>query len=466
MKNISQNGKRIFRELIVELARALKLWVKDHEAYYQEISRTNLIFTTIDTPPDLKDDILSREDNNEPYIQQLFHTRHSLNLTIELSVIIRRCGNLKCLPIELRPIINDIAYEYINSNIDIFFKIIDSELQNHTLIEDCFKKILYNRVSKFEKSFSSSLYQFPVIVFNLDGEIKLSDNIKLIPIDAINLELKELKNLNKTRVYESNFFLEIFVKTKCSRKLSLQIAEKCRDTTYNILKLLGTRISPQAVPLLTTSDRVKNSFHFYRYGPNKDNLFNASTYNMPHFQFHSKEFWSEFHLSHNIDGNLISTAFKIVELLLIPHFSNERVVERFERALLWYGDAVTEHILFQQVQKLVSSLEALVNFHEDNTTEVFKRRITNLNITKEGIDKSVRDKAKQLYDARSKIVHSSSLDETFDFCIINFCSETLLRAIYFFSIFGFEKTEFRKSLAKFIDEIPNRLQPKIESSNQ
>jgi len=466
LNNISQDGKKIFRELIVELARAFKLWVKDHKAYFQEISRENFIFTTIETPSDLKDEISSRATNNEPCIHQLFHTRHSLDLTIELSVIIRRCGNLKCLPIELRPIINDIAYEYINSNIDVFFEIIDRELQHHNLKEDCFKNIVYNRVSKFEKSFSSTLYQFPVIVFNLDRGLKLSDNIKLIPIDATHLELKELKKLNKTRVYESNFFLEIFVKTKCSRELSLKIAEKCRDTTYNILKLLGTRISPQAVPLLTASDRVKNPFHFYRHGPNRNNLFNASTYNMPHYQFHSKEFWTEFHQSHNIDGNLISTAFEIVELLLIPHFSNERVVERFERALLWYGDAVTEHIPFQQVQKLVSSLEALVNFHEENTTEVFKRRITNLNITKVGIDESVRDKAKSLYDARSKIVHGSSLDETFNFCIINFCSETLLRAIYFYSLFGFAKTEFKKSLAQFIDEIPNRLQNKIESSNQ
>lgn len=462
MKNISQDGKRVFKDIIFELAHSLDLWIRDHEAFYQELENSNSFFTTIDAPQNFKDEITRRIKNDDPYIHQLYHTLRSSNLARELSIILRKCGNLNCLSAELLPIINDIAYEYINLNIDIFFEIIDSEFKLHNFNEECFKQILNARVSSFKKTFTSSLYQFPIIVFNLDREIILSNNVKLVPIEPIDLKLKELKTLNRTSFYKINFFLEIFVKTKCSNKLSLQLAEKSRDTTYNILKLLGTRISPQAIPLLTSSDRVKNPFHFYRYGPDRETLFNATTHNLPYFQFHSKDFWEEFFQSHNENGSLINIAFKIVELLLIPHFSQERVVERFERALLWYGDAVTEHIPFQQVQKLVSSLEALVNFHEENTTETFKRRITNLHITCTGIDTSVTDKARHLYDARSKIVHGSSHDEKFSFCIIDFCSETLLRAIYLFSIFGFEKTEFRKSLAYFLDDIPNRLSSKTD----
>lgn len=464
MNNISEEGKRIFRELIVELARAFSLWVKDHKSYFEETDKSNLLFTTINPPVDYENEIQSRIKNNELCIRQLFHNKQSLNLTRDLSVIIRKCGNLNCLSNELLPVINDLVYEYVNSVIDDFFEIIENDLDNHSLREECFKKILYSRVVKFKKTFTSNLYQFPIIVFNLEKEVELSDNVKLVPIDQEISEIKELRMLNETRVYKSNFFLEIFIKTKCSHKLSLQLAEKSRDTTYNILKLLATRISPQAVPLLTSSDRIRNPFHFYRYGPNRDKLFTASTRNFPHFQFHSKEFWDEFLHIHNTRESLTNTAFEIVELLLIPHFSNERVVERFERALLWYGDAVTEHIPFQQVQKLVSSLEALVNFHEDNTTEVFKRRITNLHISYKGISESVKEKAKQLYDARSKIVHGSSHNETFNFCIIDFCSETLLNAIYYFSVFGFNKTG-RKSLSGFLDEIPNMIEPKISMSD-
>ncbi|HBC6265296.1 TPA: hypothetical protein KEW38_004239 [Citrobacter braakii] len=276
---------------------------------------------------------------------------------------------------------------------------------------------------------------------------------------------KELISHNKTRIYESNFFLEVCVKTKCSKKLSLQLAEKSRDTTYNILKLLATHLSPQAVPLLTSNDRVMNPFHFYRYGPNRDNVFNATTRNFPHFQFHSKEFWDAFYKTQNTDDSLITTAFQIVELLLTPNFSNERVVERFERALLWYGDAVTEYIPFQQIQKIVSSMEALVNFRDGDITETFKRRITNLHISYKGLNEDVREKARQLYDARSKIVHGSSQNEKLNFCIINFCSETLIRAIYYFSIFGFCKTGFNKSLPKFLDEIPINIEPKLNQQD-
>ncbi|HAV1978476.1 TPA: hypothetical protein JG955_004348 [Enterobacter hormaechei subsp. steigerwaltii] len=460
MNNISQNGKAIFQKLIVELARSFNLWIKDRESFYQEIDKSNLAFNIINAPKDLESEIKTKTINNEPCIQQLFHTLESQNLARELSIIIRKCCNLNCLTSELLPLINNTAYDYINSNINQFLEIISSNFLNQDFREESFKKILNSRVSAFKKTFTSNLYQFPVIVFNLNKEVKLSNSIRLVPIDPLTLKSEELRLLNETRLYKSNFFLETFVKAKCSNKLSLQLAEKSRDTTYNILKLLGTRISPQAVPILTSNDRIKNPFHFYRYGPTTEELFSAKTRNFPHFQFHSKYFWNEFEQSHNKEGSLINISFNIVELLLIPHFSNERVVERFERALLWYGDAVTEHIPFQQIQKLVSSLEALVNFHEENTTETFKRRITNLHITYRGINEEIREKAKQLYDARSKIVHGSSHNETFNFCIIEFCSETLLRAIYFFSTFGFDKTASKKSLAKFLDEIPSMITPK------
>ncbi|MCL6381527.1 hypothetical protein EXT61_07450 [Pectobacterium parmentieri] len=405
--------------------------------------------------------MLRRVHDGEPCIYQLFHTEKSLCLTRELSVVIHKCGNLNCLPDELHSVINEIVYEYINSTIGVFFEIIDNNFKGRIILDECLKYILAARVSNFKKRFSSTLYQFPVVIFNLDREVKLSENIRLIPIDSTGLKEKELMMFNETRPYKSNFFLEVFVKVKCSQALSLQLAEKSRDTTYNILKLLATHLSPQAIPLLTSNDRVMSPFHFYRYGPNGNDFSNATIRNFAYFQFHSKEFWDEFHKNQNIDDGLITLAFQIVELLLIPNFSNERVAERFERALLWYGDAVTEYIPFQQIQKIVSSMEALINFHDGDITEKFKRRITNLHVSHKGLNEDIREKAGQLYDARSKIIHGSSHNEKLNFCIINFCSETLLRAIYYFSIFGFDKTGFRKSLPKFLDEIPINIEPKI-----
>ncbi|WP_417700473.1 hypothetical protein [Pseudoalteromonas lipolytica] len=465
MNTISTEGKEIFNGILIELARAFSLWVKDHSSYYQEVSSSNLIFTSIDAPIDLKNEILKRIKEGEPCIVQLFHTKESLKLTRDLCVVIRRCGNLNCLPTELFSIANDITYEYINSTLNDFYGMTEGDHHKPIIREACFESILSSRVTRFKKNFSATLYQFPVVVFGLDKETRLSDNALLKPIDHNELQQKELLLFNEARIYKSNFYLEINVKTKCSKDLSLQLAEKAKNATFNILKLFATRLSPDAIPLLTSDDRVKNPFHFYRYGPNNNSLSSATTRNFPNFQFQSKTFWNEFHQSQLVENSLIPIAFKIVELLLIPNLSSERVVDRFERALLWYGDAVTEYISFQQIQKIVSSLESLVNFHEDKVTENFKTRITNLNICYKGLDEKIKNKANQLYVARSNIVHGSSHYETFDFCIIDFSSETLLRAIYYFSIFGFDKKGFNKSLPKFLDAIPDNIEPRTSNNN-
>ncbi|MDT3610560.1 HEPN domain-containing protein [Cronobacter sakazakii] len=462
MDNLSEDGKRIFRELVAELARAYSLWINDNKCYYQEIRNSNLVFTTIDPPADLKHSILEKINNREPCIYQLFHTEKSLYLLRKLSVVIRKCGNLNCLPIELHSVINDITFEYVNATLDSFFELIEKKFKKHIIANEKLKIIGSERISKFKKKFTPALYQFPIVVFNLHNELILSQNIRLIPIDPVSLKEKELKRLNEISFYKCNFFLEIFIKTKCSKKLSLQLAERTRDTTYNILKLLSTHLSPQAIPLLTSNDRVLEPFHFYRYGPNRNELFNATTHNLPHFQFHSKKFWEELHITLNIPDNLITTTFQIAELISTPHFSNERVADRLERALLWYGDAVTECIPFQRIQKFVSSMEAIVNFQDGDITETFKRRIAHLHISYKGLSEDVREKARQVYDARSKIVHGSSHNETLNFCIIEFCSKTLLRAVHFLSIFGFGKTGFKKSLPKFLDDIPLNIEPKID----
>ncbi|MEQ6967716.1 hypothetical protein [Pectobacterium polaris] len=457
MINLSIDGEKKFEKLFMELARAYKLWIDDHNAFFQEVSKANLIFTIINPPCNLREEMSNKLKNHEPCVYQLHNTEQSLSLIRELAVIIRRCCNLNCLPYELHPIIEAIIYEYVNNNLESFF---DSAMQNgsnYNVQIEILKNIVSYRVSDLKKGFSSYVYQFPISIFNLDGELKLSDSILLIPIDPMDITEQELTLFNETRKFDFNYYIEVYVKTKCSEKLSVQQAEKARDATYNVLKLLATHLSPRAIPLLTSTDRVTHPFHFYRYGKNREDINNAITRNFPVFQFDSKFFWEEFHKNHSINGSLISISLHIVELLLIPNFSSERVVDRLERALLWYGDAVTECIFYQQIQKLVSSMEALINFRDDDAgdiTETFKRRVTHLNITHTGLNDDVKEKARQLYDARSKIVHGSSLDERFTFCIIELCSETLLRAIYYFSLFGLEKTDFNRALPKFLDEIP------------
>ncbi|HIF5802999.1 TPA: hypothetical protein ACX3E3_004884, partial [Vibrio parahaemolyticus] len=437
--------------------RTYKVWSDDHNVYYQEVKKDNLIFTCIDAPNDLKEEMRAKWKGQEPCIYQLHHTAYSLSLVRELATLIHK-SNLNCLSHELNPIIEAIAYEYVNCDLDGFARSIMRNGEEFDVRFQTLSEIVSRRISTFKKEFTRFAFQFPVTIFNLNDKLRLSKNIQLLPVDESDLTEKQLTQFKDTRTFDYNYYLEVSVQTQCSENLALQLAEKTRDATYNALKLLATRLSPKAIPLLATNDRNSHLFDFYRVGKDKKNMSNTTTRQFHSFQFNSELFWKAFHESRASEAHLIDTVFQIPELLLIPHFSSPRVVERLERALLWYGDATTEPNFYQQIQKLVSSMEALVNFHDDDISKVFKRRVMHLNITHNGLSDSIKDNAKQLYKARSKIVHGSSIDEQLEFCAINFCSETLLRAIYYFSLFGFENIGFNKTLPDFLDELPNRVE--------
>ncbi|QCI72931.1 MULTISPECIES: HEPN domain-containing protein [Vibrio] len=452
---LSASECEVFSKLLKELARTHKVWLDDPEAYYQKVKMGNAVLTWIDAPNDLKEEMREKWESKEPCIYQLHHSSCSLSLIRELATLIHK-RNLNCLSYELNPIIEEIVYEYANSDLDGFAQCMIHDGEQFDVKFQTLKNIISRRVWAFKKEFMRSVYQFPVTMFNLSDELQISKNIRLVPAYEIALTEKELTHFKDTRTFNYNYYLEVSVPTQCSKKLSRQLAERARDATYNALKLLATRLSSQAIPLLASNDRNNHLFDFYRVGKDRNNMGKTTTRNFHSFQSDSEQFWLAFHESRACETNYIDTVFQIPELLLTPNFSSQRVVERLERALLWYGDATREPNFYQQIQKLVSSMEALVNFHEDKLTEVFKRRVTHLNITHNGLSDLIEDKAEKLYKARSKIVHGSSVDERLDFCAIDFCSETLVRAIYYFSLFGFEKTGFNKKLPKFLDELPTR----------
>ncbi|ROO76296.1 hypothetical protein FB440_11677 [Vibrio crassostreae] len=457
MKELSVNGREAFTKLLTELALTYKVWRDDPKAYHQKVKEDNLVFTLIDAPNDLKEEMRAKRESKEPCIYQLHHTACSLSLVRELATLMHK-GNLNCLPYELKPIIEAIAYEYINSDLEGFARSILHNGERFDVGFQTLNNIVRHRVSAFKKTFTSSVYQFPVTIFNLSGELQINKSIRLLPVHESDLTENQLAQFKDTRTFNYNYYLEASVPAKCSENLSLQLAEKSRDATYNALKLLATRLSPEAIPLLASNDRNNHLFDFYRTGKDRKNMSNTTARKFHSFQFDSELFWQAFHESRSSDANLIDTVFLIPELLLTPNFSSQRVVDRLERALLWYGDASTEPNFYQQIQKLVSSIEALVNFHDDKLTEVFKRRVTHLNITHNGLSELIKDKAEKIYKARSRIVHGSSIDERFDFCAIDFCSETLLRAIWYFSLFGFEKKGFNKKLPDFLDELPTHVE--------
>lgn len=429
-KNILSTFKCILEELDEELIR-----MDSDDRYCQK----NLLGKIINSPR-------KRLGRKEPRIEQLFHTSKSLNETIKLSKELHSKLNFNCLPYEIKPIIENTLYEYVNESFD--------DSMENLLDKNIFEKVWKKNLKEFKSTFSSLTFQFPIKAFGLSNELNLTENIRLIPIKLQGLPEDEQECFRKTRAFECDFYIEIAITNKCSQKLALELAEKARDATLNSLKLLATHYSPRAIPVLGANDRNYHFFEYYKFGVSGEALNNSITKSFPSYQFDSEEFWKLFLDAKHKEDSLIEIALKVPELLLIPSVKT-RVLDLMTRSLTWYGDAACEYSLVLKIQKAVTSLEAIVNFHEENTTETFIKRVNNLNSTQVNADDSIDDKARRLYKSRSQIVHGSSLNEHLDFCIVGFCSATLLRAMYYLNKFGFDKINFKKKLPDFLDSIPN-----------
>lgn len=127
------------------------------------------------------------------------------------------------------------------------------------------------------------------------------------------------------------------------------------------------------------------------------------------------------------------------------------LLERVERSLKWFRDAVNETDAQVCIQKIVTSIEALVNFSDQDTTQSFIRRIVKLHCSEtENID-NIEKQAKELYIARSNIIHGSSLTEMLSFNLINFASQCLALGMICFSIHGFDKPNNSNTLKVWLD---------------
>lgn len=84
--------------------------------------------------------------------------------------------------------------------------------------------------------------------------------------------------------------------------------------------------------------------------------------------------------------------------------------ERFIDAINWFGDAATSHELSASVVKYVSAIERLLfgKYHPRRHKEMFAIRITHVFRAFSCEDKQTYEKAKGIYDARSKLLHGSS----------------------------------------------------------
>jgi hypothetical protein len=443
--------KKTIAELVKEFLRTDYVFQNNPNEYFNEFKGNGGFFTTINAPDDLFHEMHKKRKENAPCYYQLHHSELSLWLIRKLAESVKKTSQLQCKPSELIPVLEASLYEYINYHFENYLQSSKNDDETDEVEYNKVLEILTRRIAVLKKEMSQHTFRFPVTIFGFEHQIQLSKNISLIPIASHDKVEEELTQLKKTRLYDINFWLEIQIKGKCTEALALQLAEKARESTFNILRLLATRLSPNAIPLLSSSDLRRHQYDFHMHGKFNNDLGKNTTRHFPTIHADSEEFWKRFHEARKDKNNIIDISLEISESLLSLTPSKPRVVEIIERALVWYGDAVVEQNSQQQIQKLVISLEAIVNFNDDDTTETFCRRVTNLNILHSGFNDEARKKAEELYKVRSNIIHGSSINERLTYCAIEFCSETLIRAIYYLYLFGFTEVEFKTKVANLLD---------------
>ena len=445
---LSSCFKRKFKELIIELSNTLKIFIHNKDVFFKNKERDRLIFTSINAPLDLA-------ENENFTIKQLHHSSVSLLYLKELSLMANKELKIKCLSSELNSVIEETAFLYINSDFDNFSTLYFNDRFKFEINLKLLILHFKERVLILESTFTKEIYHFPVTVFNLNDEIELSKSIRLVP-KLTNLDMHDTNMFKSTRSLDINYYLEVEIAEKCSYQLSSSLAKRARDASFNILKLMATTLSPNAIPLVASHEKNIHLFDFFLHGTNRKEMSKSVVHKFHSYQFESKDFWIEFIKTKQCNDNIVDISFSIPELLTIPYLIDKpRVIDRLERALIWYGDAAREENYQFQIQKVVSSIETLINYKEDNLTEIFKRRVTILNKSNDiaNISHDVFLRADALYKARSNIVHGSSINEKLNFCILELSSYTILRTIRCFSNFGIEKTGFKKQLPEYIDSL-------------
>ncbi|WP_249553753.1 HEPN domain-containing protein [Shewanella sp. 10B] len=437
--------KSKFNELLVEFARTRKLFNENHDAYFVEKARDGLILTTI-TPPD--DINVDRVNNGvDRYCLNLYRSRLSVNLVSELSRIIQKSLNINCFFWELDSLIEDCAYELISNLLSKIYE--GGDIFEHLLV------IFDKRMLVFKNNLKKFVFQFPVNAFNGVGEISLTKNIKIIKLNSDELMDKEFENYKQTKFFGCNYYIQIEVVTACSYELSLSLAKRSMNAICNSLNLLSVDLYGRCAPLITSSDSFGHLFEFYRYGEIGSKLESSRTRTF--LEPRSKQLWQDLIINKDNPNTIFNAILKIPELLLIPNNSEPLVLELVERSLIWYGEAVSERNELQRVQKIVTAIEALTNFKEENTTETFKLRVMYLNMTSSGFDQSIYKNAGKIYSVRSSIVHGAACKKMIDFDYIKMCSNTLINAILYFQEFGLTRSNFRRTLPNFIDNIVNKV---------
>lgn len=440
--------------LLEELCNTYLEFHDNPEQYIKRRSINGLPSKIISAPPDLIREMSEKYKEAQPCIFQLHCSTKSNALIEQISEILMRSNNLYCTLLEFKPIFEASTYEYVNLRLEQILQSDDLDSQPFELCEEEFLPVLEKRTEDFKKGFYKSVFEFPVVAFQLTSEVHLSSNISIVKINPEALRQVDsnfMERFNATRFYDVNFYLRINIPKKTSAQYSQDLSKRVEGAMIGCINLVTSYQNSRTVSFISADERANHLTCFYRYGVADGDLEFAHSYNFPIQMPKNDSLWRDLIAANKTSGSLANRILSVPESIIELSDRKNILLERVERSLKWFRDAVNETDAQVRIQKTVTSIESLVNFSDEDTTQSFIRRIVKLHCSEnENVD-NIERQANELYKARSNIIHGSSLTEMLSFNLINFASQCLALGIICYSIYGLDRPKNSKPLKVWLD---------------
>lgn len=404
------------------------------------------------------------DDPEKIGVPQLYRSKTIDQKVRELAKEIQKKGDIYCYSSEL-----------INPLLDFFCILINEFILGDTTIDKLIKEKLPPTIASFRKNLlKKRTFGFPYHMMGLNQDIKLTDSISIELSQDDDLDDHDKESYLYDRHFLHNAFIKVTLNEKISPKLGLDRAKKVSIFVANFINFYSHLVDHDYStysPCLSSSAKIKNYYEFHVDFNNRNEKSKSYTRRFPYNKPHSELFWKCF-IELWTDESYKDDKAVIYQLMTLSVNLNKRrrVFDCISNAINWYSDAFVEDNNESRIVKCVTAIESLVNYAEDldssnitskcdktenddhaGVTQKFRIRVGKL--YSENDRSAIENKAKEIYNARSDIVHGSGLKEPLSFCSIKFCRKTIHNALFHFYDFGFERCDYKKNLPIYISKI-------------
>lgn len=395
-------------------------------------------------------------DSEKIAVPQLYRSKTINQKIRELAKEIQQKANINCY-----------ASEIINPLLDFFCILINEFVLGDITIDELIKEELPLAIVSIKKQLlKKRTFGFPYHMMGLNQNIGLTDSISIELSQDDDLDEHDKEKYLYDRHFPHNAFLKVNLNEKISPELGFDRAKKVNIFVSNFINfychLIDHNYSTYS-PCLSSSARIKNYYEFHLDFNHRNEKSKSHTRRFPYNKNHSERYWKCF-IDVWSDESFKDDKAVIYELmaLSLKHNKKRRVVDIISNAINWYSDAFVEDNKESQIVKCVTAIESLVNYAEDKAynaeksddggvTEKFRIRVGKL--YNESDRSIIEIQAREIYSARSDIVHGSGLKEHLSFCPVKFCRKTIHNALGHFYHFGLDRCDYKKELPIYISKI-------------